>query len=270
MIILDVLNTLPVFVTLFFFSVGSYYDMKAREVSDKVWLVYAPIGIGLTVGHLILDPSTLLLTIISAAVTALIAFGLFFLGLFGGADAKAILCLGATMPLVPSSYQTVFGYIHPFFPLVVTITSYLCSTSVIVWLGLSNLGRYVHGGSCMFNGLSEESLWKKILACITGYPCEQAKLRSTLYLYPMEDVLETNSGPRRFLKLFVSAEEDRAEEITKLEGKLAAMGYVGDVWVTPGLPHLVFLLLAILITLMLGDPLFGMAVKLSRYPLRIT
>lgn len=260
---LELLDTLSILVTLVFFSLGSYYDMKAREVSDKVWLVYAPIGIGLTVGHVILEPSSLFLIAISAVVTVLIAFGLFYLGLFGGADAKAILCLGATMPLAPSSYQAIIGYVHPFFPLVVTITSYLCSTSVILWLGLSNLGRYLRRGDRMFNGLSEESGWKKLLACITGYPVEQAELRSKFHLYPMEEVVETDSGFRRAFKLFVSAEEDRDEEVAKLESQISRMGYVGEVWVTPGLPHLVFLLVAIFVTLMFGDPLFGMAVKLS-------
>src|SRR5208283_4994591 len=123
-----------------FFSLGSYYDMKTREVSDRVWLAYAPIGIALTVAHLAIDTSTLILVALSAGITVLIAFGLFYLGLFGGADAKAILCLGATMPLAPTSYHTIIGYAYPFFPLVATITSYLCSISVIIWLGISNLG----------------------------------------------------------------------------------------------------------------------------------
>jgi len=265
--ILDILEMLSILVTLVFFSLGSYYDMKAREVSDKVWMVYGPIGIALTIGRMILEPSTLFFTAISAGITVLIAFGLFYLGLFGGADAKAILCLGATMPLAPVSYPTIIGYLHPFFPLVVTITSYLCSSSVIIWLGLSNLVRYASRGGRMFNGLSKESGWKKLLACVTGYPVEPAKLRSTFYLYPMEEVLETDSGPRRALKLFVSAEEDRSEEIMKLENQLSRTGYAGEVWVTPGLPQLVFLLLAIIITLVLGDPLFGTVVKLSHYPL---
>jgi len=269
MMILEVLDTLSILVTLIFFSVGSYYDMKAREVSDKVWLAYAPIGIGLTIGHLMVDASALFLVAISAGITVLVAFGLFYLGLFGGADAKAILCLGATMPLAPSSYQTIIGYVHPFLPLVVTITSYLCSTSVIMWIGLSNLGRYIRRGKQIFNGLLEESLWKKVLACISGYPVDQTKLRSTYYLYPMEEVVETGSGAHRAFKLFVSAEEDRTQEISKLESQLDRIGYTGEVWVTPGLPHLVFLLLAIIITVILGDPLFGTVMKLAHNSLKL-
>ncbi|HUO41331.1 MAG TPA: A24 family peptidase C-terminal domain-containing protein [Methylomirabilota bacterium] len=260
---LTLLDTLSVIVTLVFFSLGSYYDMKAREVSDRMWLIYAPIGVGLTIGRVILDPSTLSLIAISGVITTIVAFGLFYLGLFGGADAKAILCLGATIPLAPNSYHAATWYVHPFFPLVVTITSYLCSISVIVWLGISNLGRYIRRGGDLFSGFSEETWWRKILACFTGYPVNLAKLKSTFYLYPMEEVMETKSGLRRAFKLFVSAEEDRSEEVAKLESQLSGMRNIEEVWVTPGLPHLVFLLFAIIITLMLGDPLFGAVMKLS-------
>jgi preflagellin peptidase FlaK len=260
---LNLLNTLSILVTLVFFLLGSYYDLKAREVSDKVWLTYAPMGVALTIGHLIVDPSALFLVAVSTGLTVLIAFGLFYFGLFGGADAKAILCLGVTMPLAPSTYTTLIGYVHPFFPLVVTITSYLCSSSVIIWLGLLNVGRYFRQRGQMFDGLREESRWKKVLACITGFPVDQARLRSTFYLYPMEEVVQANSGGHRAFRLFVSAEEDRDQEISKLENQLSQIGYAGEVWATPGLPQLVFILLAFVIALILGDPIFGTAVKLA-------
>jgi len=259
--ILELLDILSILVTLVFFSIGSYYDLKVREVSDKLWLAYAPIGLGLTSGRLILEPSTLPVIAMSGAITALIAFGLFYLGLFGGADAKAILCLGATIPITPSVYQPALGYVHPFFPLMVTIMSYLCSVAVILWLGCSNLCRYIGSGGKLFRGLEKESWWRKILACITGYPVNFAKLQSTFYLYPMEEIVETKTGLRRTFKLFVSAEEDRSEEVAKLASQLNRMKYLGEVWVTPGLPHLVFLVIAIIITLVVGDPLFGAVMK---------
>ena len=261
--LLEPLNLLPILVTLVFFALGSYYDLKTREVPDKVWLMYAPIGIALTAGHFLVDPSALFLAGVSLGLTTLIAFGLFYLGLFGGADAKALLCLGVTMPLAPSTYQTFIGYVHPFFPLVVTITSYLCSTSAVIWLGLRNLDHYIRHGEQMFKGLNEESRWKKALACVTGFPIDQSKLRSTFYLYPMEEVVQADTGSHRKFKLFVSAEEDREQEISKLENQLSQIGYTGEVWVTPGLPQLVFITLAFIITLIIGDPIFGTAMKLA-------
>jgi len=264
--ILELLDILSILVTLLFFSIGSYYDLKLREVSDKLWLVYAPIGLGLTTGRLILEPSTLPVIAMSGVITLLIAFGLFYLGLFGGADAKAILCLGATIPITPNVYQPAMGYVHPFFPLMVVIMSYLCSVAVILWLGCSNICRYIGSGGKIFRGL-EESWWRKIMACITGYPVKFAKLRSTFYLYPMEEIIETVKGPQRVFKLFVSAEEDRSEEVAKLAGQLSRINYLGEVWVTPGLPHLVFLMLAIIITLAVGDPLFVTVMKFSHLSL---
>jgi len=91
-------------VTLLFFVVSSILDLRSREVDDRVWLAYGPIGLALTVLTLIVDPSRVTFTILSAVIACAIAFGLFYFGLFGGADAKAIMCLGLTVPLVPVDF----------------------------------------------------------------------------------------------------------------------------------------------------------------------
>jgi preflagellin peptidase FlaK len=261
----EFLDAASVLITLAFFSLGSYFDLKSREVSDRVWLAYAPLGIAVTVGHLIVGGSALFLVAVSIGLTIVVSFGLFYLGLFGGADAKAILCLGLAIPIAPTTYRPLIGYAYPFFPIVVTITSYLCSTSVVLWIGLRNMVHYLHRGEQMFEGFHEELRWRKALACLTGFPVEQARLRSTFYLYPMEKVVQSDSGVRRAFRLFVSAEEDREQEISRLQNQLQQIGYDGEVWVTPGLPQLLFLLAALIITLIAGDPIFGMAVKLATH-----
>ena len=260
---LELLDAASILITFVFFSLGSYFDVKSREVSDRVWLAYAPFGVALTIGRLIVSQSALFLVAASISLTVVVSFGLFYLGLFGGADTKAILCLGLAIPIAPSTYRPLIGYAYPFFPIVVTITSYLCSTSVVVWLGLRNIGHYIHRGKQMFEGFHEESTWRKALACLTGFPVEQARLRSTFYLYPMEEVVRSNSGVHRAFRLFVSAEEDRDQEISRLENQLQQIEYAGEVWVTPGLPQLLFLLVALIITLIMGDTIFGTAVRLA-------
>ena len=265
MMLLELLDVASILVTFVFFSLGSYFDLKSREVSDRVWLAYAPCGVALTISRLIFAESALFLVAASVILTIIVSFGLFYLGLFGGADAKAIICLGLTIPIAPSTYQPLIGYAYPFFPIIVTITSYLCSTSVVAWLGIRNVNRYFHQGEQMFAGLHEESRWRKVLACLTGFPVELAKLRSTFYLYPMEEVVQANSVVHRSFRLFVRAEEDRDQEISRLENQLRQIGYAGEIWVTPGLPQLLFILLALIITLIFGDPIFGAAVKLATH-----
>jgi len=260
----QVVDLAAIIVTIFFFGVGSYFDLKTREVDDRVWLTYGPIGLALTVVRLLVEPSALFLTLVSIAITTMVSFGIFYFGLFGGADCKAVICLGLTMPLPPSTFQPVLGYLHPVFPLVVVITGFICSAAIAVWYGLRNLATYFSRGKDMFEGLQYESWWRKTMAFILGYRVELSKLRSTFYLYPMEAVVQSAEGPHRALKLFVDAETDREPLVSELSNSLAKMGYEGKVWVTPGIPMLLFILIGLIITLILGDIVFSTVFILAR------
>lgn len=253
----QILEFAAIGVSIFFFFLGSIFDLRTREVDDRVWLAYGPIGLALTVGRLLMEPSTLVITLISIALTTLFSFGLFYFGLFGGADAKAIICLGVTLPLPPTGFQSLLGYVHPFFPVVVLIIGFLCSAMLAVWFGLKNSLTYLTEGGRMFEGLENESSWKKVSALFLGYPTELAELRKKFYLYPMEEVTRTNEGPRRSLKLYSSAETDREPLISELSKSLDGLGFKGRVWVTPGLPMLLFILVGLILTLILGDILFS-------------
>ena len=244
-----------ILLTLFFFVLSSVYDLKTREVDDKVWLVYGSIGAALTASRLILDPSALIVTAISIAVATVLALGIFYFGLFGGADAKAIICLGLTLPLAPVSFQSVLGYPHPFFPVTAMIMGYICSASVAVWFGVRNSITYARLGGRMFDGLESEPKWRKLMAFLTGYRAGVSKLRSTFYLYPMEEV--PAGAAKRSFKFFFDAEIDRDQLVSSFVESLSRVGYQGDVWVTPGLPMLLFILMGLVITLIFGDMVFA-------------
>jgi len=260
----QVVDLAAIIVTIFFFGLGSYFDLKTREVDDWVWLVYGPIGLALTVVRLLIEPSTLILTVVSIAVTAVVSFGLFYFGLFGGADCKAIICLGLTLPLPPSSFQPVLGYLHPVFPVVVVVTGFVCSAAIAVWYGLRNFAAYFSRREDMFEGLQREGAWRKAMACILGYRAEVSKLRSTFYLYPMEEVLQSAEGPHRALKLYMDAETDREPVVSEFSKSLAKMGYEGKVWVTPGIPMLLFILIGLGLALVLGDIVFSTVFMIAR------
>jgi prepilin signal peptidase PulO-like enzyme (type II secretory pathway) len=246
-----------IFLALFFLAVAAISDMETREVSDKVWLGFGPIGLALTVYRTYTDPSLLILTAVSIGFSILVAFGLVFFGLSGGADAKALMCLGLTLPLAPSVITPVLGYPHPFFPIVILVTGYICSFSVAIWMLGNNITKLIRLKSQMFEGLEHERVWKKALAMITGFPTELGKLQSTFYLYPMEKVLEDERGARRTLQVYSVADVDRQEVLSEFTESLGKVGSPTRVWVTPGLPMLVFILFALVITLTVGDLVFG-------------
>lgn len=254
---LQVTEYVSILATLFFFGLGSFFDLKTREVPDKVWLIYGPLGLVLTAYRTYVDPSHLFLTAVSLGFSILVAFGLVFFGLCGGADAKALICLALTLPLPPRVINPILGFVHPFFPIVVLVIGYVCSFSIAIWMLGKNITQLTRLKSRMFEGLEHEPAWKKALALVTGFPTELGKLQSTFYLYPMEKVVEDERGTRRTLQAYSNADVDRQQVLSEFTESLGKVGSPSKVWVTPGLPMLVFILFAIVITLTVGDLVFG-------------
>ena len=251
-------------VTLIFLTLAATSDFKTREVPDKVWLAYGPIGLALTVYRTYVDPSVLLFTAVSIGLSILVAFGLVLFGLSGGADAKALICLGITLPLPPGIVHPILGFAYPFFPIVVLVTGYLVSLSVAVWMSGRNLLALTRHGSGIFEGLEREPTWKKILAFITGFPTELSRLQSTFYLYPMEEVVEDENGAHRTFQIYSNADVDREQVLSQFNDSMSKVGSPNTVWVTPGVPLLVFILAALVIALTVGDPVFAGILSLVR------
>ena len=81
---------------------ASWKDYQSREVSNMVWVIWAPIALGLTLSQLLLyKPANLLFFGIAVGVTFGLALLLFYAGGFGGADSKALMCIALALPFAP-------------------------------------------------------------------------------------------------------------------------------------------------------------------------
>jgi len=100
----------------------------------------------------------------------------------------------------------------------------------------------------MFDGFHDESFVKKIFVVLTGYRCNPETLKTARFLYPMEHVVTSKDGlrERRFDLSFSIADEKDASLSNYLEA-LPSVGNPSMIWVTPGLPMIVFFLLAVII-----------------------
>ena len=58
--------------------------------------------------------------------------------------------------------------------------------------------------------------------------------------------------------MFFDAEADRDQLVSNFTESFQKAGYSGKVWVTPGLPMLVFILAGLLVALVVGDPIFSL------------
>ncbi len=245
-------------ITLGFLVYASWSDYKTREVSNRVWAIYAPVAVTLMLAELLIyDPSKLLLFGASAGIIVAIAFLLFYTGGFGGADSKALMCIAFALPFAPSLYTPlVNSVVSPtsqfIYPLTIFSNGVLFAAASAVYMLIRNIIWHKKNGKEMFSGtLQKESIGKKILVLITGYKVTVAKLKEKWHVFPMED-LDAETDLNRKL-VVVPHDEGRDKIVERLSNAADAGKIDGYVWATPGLPMLIFITLGLIVALLYGD-----------------
>jgi preflagellin peptidase FlaK len=243
-----------------FFLYASWSDYKSREVSDRVWMILGPASLALTLAELLLyDPSLFVSYGICFGLTAVFAIILFYAGGFGGADAKALMCLALALPFYPQDLVSpAAGQPSPisqtFFPITVFSNSVLFAAFTAVALLVYNLFWRLRTHGPLFEGdLKKESLGKKITVMITGYKVSISKLKEKWHVYPMEDAEENpEKGFKRKL-LILPKDEGREQIVKRLDTAINAGTIKDKIWATPGLPMLIFVTAGLIVALLVGD-----------------
>jgi preflagellin peptidase FlaK len=246
-------------VTLVALIYSSWRDYVCREVSNRVWVIYAPIALALTLTELVLyEPSSLTWYGLSVGVTFAIALLLFYTGGFGGADSKALMCIALALPFAPLTLfrPVIEAAISPQSNLIYPITIF--SNAVIfaalsgVYMIIRNVTWHKKHKVPMFPGaLKDQSIGKKILVLITGYKMPITKLKEKWHIFPMEDVDNRYVENRKLV--IVPRDEGRDKIIERLSNAIDAKSIDSYVWATPGLPMLIFVTLGLVVALFLGD-----------------
>ena len=249
-------------VTLAFLLCASWSDYKSREVSNRVWAVFAPIALVLTLAELLLyDSSQLTFFGISVGVTVGFALLLFYTGAFGGADSKAFMCIALALPFFPVSIITpllsegLSPLSQMIFPITILSNSVLVAALSALYLLLRNLARRATTGQALFEDtLSRESLGKKILVLVTGQKFSLDELKAKWHIYPMEDIVNPDAEGQPERKLVIVPKDEGRDEILARLSKSIQEGKIGSkIWATPGLPMLIFVTIGLILALTLGD-----------------
>ena len=238
---------LRVLISLLFFLVSSWYDYKFREIPNSVWVLFAPIGFALTftqyyAEYIFGGTHIFLYWLLSVGITIAISFLLFYAGFFGGADAKALICLSITLPYYPSLSPARFNTKLIIFPLAVLVNAVFASSLLVLFITSYNLVRYMQLGGEMFRGFEHEPSWRKIIVFMTGIKVRPEKLKNAHYL-PLEYHIKRNDGITRRLRASPQIEED----IRIIED------FDDEIWATPGLPFLIFITAGFIVALLVGD-----------------
>jgi len=262
----ELLSWARIIISLIFLVYASWSDFKTREVSNNVWVVFAPIAFVLTFAQFLFFPPSprlflgtngdeLLAMInygISIAISSIFAITIFYVGAFGGADAKALICLALALPLPPDPIKPLSDFVSPIFPITIFSNSVIVAALSVFYALFRNLLWKQRTRQQLFEGYERESLGRKALALLCGYKVSVADLEKS-FLYPLEDVQTTQEGEmKRRLLLFPrdEAQEEIVERIVKAEkeGKIR-----NTVWATPGLPMLIFITIGLILAFTLGD-----------------
>jgi preflagellin peptidase FlaK len=216
---------LRIAICLVMLSYASYSDLKTREVDDKLWILFSLIGITLNI--IDLSNQSLMLVIISISLSSLISFIFYYIGFFGGADMKALIVISLILPVYYPS-----KYIHPFTSLTSLTNGTFITLSLPLIFFIMNITRLLRGKK-IFLGFEDEKLWKKILVCFLGYRASKVE------------------KGQFFMSLQKSINGKKSFHISLLKDEEFVSGQ--DIWVTPGIPLLVFITFGFLLTVTYGD-----------------
>lgn len=222
-------------------------------MSNKVWIVFAPVAFSVTIVEFVLYAQELLLSyLISFALTSVIAVALFYAGAFGGADAKALMCIALALPSPVRLVSSVSLYL-PIFPFTVFSNSVLLAAFSAVYALSRNFVWKLRANSGLFSGFEKESGLRKITVLITGYKVGPTSLERTPHSYPLEDITVKEDGSVE-RKLMAFPRDETREAIVARLVSAGKEGKIQDgVWATPGLPLLIFITAGLIIALLFGD-----------------
>lgn len=245
--------------SLLFLIYSSWSDYRTREINNWVWVLYAPPAFVLTFAELFhFSPDLLPFYGLCFLLTSAFAVILFYAGAFGGADAKALMCLALALPFYPHRITAPFFGVSPlmqfFFPLTVFSNSVLLAALSAVYMLFHNLFWRLWKGKPLFDGdLRSASAARKFLVLLTSYRASVERLKEKWHIYPMEDVKKAEDGRTQRRLMLFPRDEGREAIVDRLSRAVEAGEIDELVWVTPGLPMLIFITAGLIIALFVGD-----------------
>ncbi|MGQ0790845.1 MAG: A24 family peptidase C-terminal domain-containing protein [Nitrosopumilaceae archaeon] len=218
------LNHLRIILAIGMLGYASFTDVTKREISDYIWIVFGAIAAIL----LIFEPnlSESLLTIGISLLVAPVGIIIWRIGLFGGADAFAIIVLAALVPQISFTDRMIT-------PFTILTNAVLISISPLFINFFRNLIELAKRHD-IFEGF-EEPTRKRIMAMFLGYRAQNPKFGFSI---------EKKVGKHKKLNLVLHHPE------------YAEFCRTPNTWITPGVPYMLFITGGLIIQLMYGDIIF--------------
>ncbi|MDR0374010.1 MAG: prepilin peptidase [Nitrososphaerota archaeon] len=239
---MQLLMWLPFVFTLSVLTYACVYDLKERQVSNRVWLFAYSIGFIITITEIMLGLLDGAVVLVSFLVWVFLGVVLFWSGFYGGADIKALLFITLTTPTIPYTLNPILNL--PPLPLILTVfcNSILLSLIWPLTIFVLNLKDTLKGNN-MFEEI-QLSLPQKVRLFFTARQTPLEKLNSLRY-FPAEQIEIQNGQPTRKPLRVVKAETDLTTYNNDL--KTHKHLYKKGVFASPTIPTIVFFTIALAI-----------------------
>lgn len=214
-----------IILALIMLGIACVSDIKKREIHDLLWIIFGGIAAILIpfAGNL----QDELYSIGISLIVAPIAIIIWRVGLFGGADAFALIVLAALVPEVTLTQNT----ITPF----TILTNTVLVSAIPMLVNITRNCILLAAKRDIFEGF-EETTGRKIFAMFIGYRAANPKFGFSI---------EQKVGDRKKLNLSLQ----HAENAMFCEKQ--------DTWVTPGIPYMIFIMAGFVLQLVYGDIIFN-------------
>jgi preflagellin peptidase FlaK len=229
-------------------------DIKERSVTNRLWLLMIAAGVPFASYNLLIYRIPFLIPFISSLLFTFALSYLFFrLNLFGGADAKSLICISLLIPTHPG-----FHFFSHHFPISSSLNNglVLFPFAISTLLNATILTLTVSLALLFYNllNLRPEELRKNLGFLFISYKVhlnELTDVKHTRLVHSYEE--KEGNVEKKFI--FGGVEIDKGV-IEKLKN-YAADGKLGEeVWVTPDLPFILFITAGFVISVLYGNFLF--------------
>ena len=224
-------NIIGIGLSLTMLIIGSIIDIWKREIHDYYWIGFGSVGF-----LLIFINSDILPYLFNIGIALMIAPFVIFIwriGLFGGADAFALVALAVISPMATFSESIV----TPFTALSNAAILFVVPFCVNIFRNLISIAKHEN----IFDGF-EESRFRKICAMLIGYRAKNPK-----FCFSIEKI---EKGKKKISLAMHHAENENY--CTK-----------PNTWITPGIPYLLLITGGFVLQLVYGDILLNFFIYLQ-------
>jgi len=233
----------------------SILDYRYREVEPKILYGSIITACVLTLAEIIAFKIFTLYHILSLilSVIVVIVIGLFsyFTGLLGGADVLILIFLALLFP-----WKFKMGILPVIEYTTLPIITFIINSLIIVvfysiYFLLLNIVMYKDEVKKL-----NTPFIKKTILLLTGCPMKVSDYLKSKFMYPLEIIkVKENGEIEKEYRLTFNIEEEYMDHINHVK-KLVEKGVLSKdtyIWVTPGIPLIIFILLGFILSITVGD-----------------